>query len=333
MFKDKTIAFILVFLCFLASLISIFKSNSNSYEKKSSSDSSVESKFIKQAMSSSKSIKVIPLEGVIYDSLTSSSPFRADYNAGYLNKELRKALEDESVKAVLLRMNSPGGTVAASQEIYSLVLKLRAQGKPVVVSMSDVCASGCYYIASAADRIVANKGTLTGSIGVISQGLNYKGLFEKLGLRDQTFKAGKYKDMGSGSRDLTEEERVIYQALIDNSYKQFLEDIKAGRGIEMEVLEKIAQGLIYTGEQALEVNLVDELGTYDDAKLATIAVLKTAGHDKADEYDFDEAWSKSKLKSFEDIFDINPFAIFDLGKMLKSQGFSQLDEQIMWLNR
>ena len=205
-----------------------------------------------------------------------------------------------------------------------------------MVSMSDVCASGCYYIASAADRIVANKGSLTGSIGVISQGLNYKGLFEKLGLRDQTFKAGKFKDMGNGARDINPEESKIYQALIDNSYKQFLEDIHFARGIEMEKLEKIAQGLIYTGEQALEVNLVDELGTYDDAKLATLALLKKAGHENLDSYDFDELWNKSKIKTFEDIFDINPFSSltnFDLNSLLQKTGFPQLDEQIMWLSR
>ena len=332
--KEKTIAFTLISLCTLAALIALLKPGLSNKTFKDD-NSSIDSKIFKKALRSN-TIKVIPLEGVIYDSYSGGSPFRTDYNAEFLRKQLRKALAEDSTKAVLLRVNSPGGTVATSQEIYKLVLKLREAGKPVVVSMSDVCASGCYYIASAADRIVANKGSLTGSIGVISQGLNYKGLFEKLGLRDQTFKAGKFKDMGNGARDINPEESKIYQALIDNSYKQFLEDIHFARGIEMEKLEKIAQGLIYTGEQALEVNLVDELGTYDDAKLATLALLKKAGHENLDSYDFDELWNKSKIKTFEDIFDINPFSSltnFDLNSLLQKTGFPQLDEQIMWLSR
>lgn len=331
--KEKTIALTLIILCAIAALIALIRPSLKS--QVANINSGVEGKILKNAIGS-KIIKVIPLEGVIHDSFSSSSPFRADFNAENLRKELRKALEENSTKAVLLRVNSPGGTVATSQEIYSLVLKLRAKGKPVFVSMSDVCASGCYYIASAADKIVANKGTLTGSIGVISQGLNYKGLFEKLGLRDQTFKAGKFKDMGSGSRDINPEERQIYQALIDNSYKQFLEDIHTARGIEMEKLKEIAQGLIYTGEQALEVKLVDELGTYDDAKLSLINYLKNNGHPNAKSYIFDEVWDKSKLSSIEDIFDMNPFSSLsslNLTEILQESGFPQIDEQIMWLSR
>ena len=326
MMKEKTIAFVLIALCALAALIALLKPSAEPQSKES--NIKVDAEMIKKAIGK-KTIKVIPLEGMIYDSLAASSPFRADYNAAYLRKELRKALEEDTTRAILLRVNSPGGTVATSQEIYHLVLKLREQGKPVLVSMSDVCASGCYYIASAADKIIANKGTLTGSIGVISQGLNYKGLFEKLGLRDQTFKAGKFKDMGNGARDLNPEEKKIYQALIDNSYKQFLEDIHNARGIEMDKLKEIAQGLIYTGEQALEVNLVDQLGTYDDAKLAVVAELKKAGFDDADDYSFDEVWKKNKLKSFGSIFDMNPFASLDLGQLF-TKG-TQLQEQLMWL--
>jgi len=328
--KEKTIAFVLILLCALAAFIALLKPSTPIENNSEDLNSSV----IKKAMGVKK-IKVIPLEGVIYDSFTAGSPFRADYNAEFLRKELRKALKDNSTKAVLLRMNSPGGTVATSQEIYQLVLELRKESKPVVVSMSDLCASGCYYIASAADKIVANKGSLTGSIGVISQGVNYKGLFDKLGLYDQTIKAGKYKDMGSGARALTLEEEKILQALIDNSYKQFLEDIHNGRNIEMDKLKEIAQGLIYTGEQALEVNLVDELGTYDDAKKLTVKLLKEAGHADAEDYDFDELWDKSKLKSIENIFDFGPFASlsgFDLTKLMKENAIPQIRDQIMWLS-
>ena len=328
--KDKSLALLIIALCVVAALVSIFKPTAG---QRSSSDtnSQIDTEFIKKTLGKNK-IKVIPLEGVIYDSFAASSPFRADYNAAYLKEQLQKAFEDDKTKAVLLRMNSPGGTVAASQEIYNEVLKLRRAGKPVVVSMTDVCASGCYYIASAADKIVANKGTLTGSIGVISQGLNYKELFEKLGLRNQTFKAGKYKDLGNGARDITEEERKILQALIDDSYNQFLEDINHARGIDMAKLKRIAQGLIYTGKQALDVNLVDSLGTYDDAKGIIVDLLVEAGQANAAEYDFDEVWKKTKLSSLESIFDLNPFS----SKLSNSLDFlqnnyTQLEDQLMWL--
>ena len=329
--NEKNIALTLIVLCALAAVIALVKPSAHkvSSEKK---EMSVDSELLKKAIGSKK-IKVLPLEGTIYDSMAASSPFRADYNAAYLKKELVKAIEDDSIKAVMLRVNSPGGTVATSQELYKLVLKLRENGKPVVVSMSDVCASGCYYISSAADRIVANKGTLTGSIGVISSGVNYKLLFEKLGLKDQTIKAGKYKDLGNGARDVTAEEKAILQRLIDNSYKQFLEDIHFARGIEMDKLKKIAQGLIYTGEQALEVNLVDELGTYEDAKLAMLALLKKAGHEKADSYTFDEAWNKTKLKSIEKLLDINPFSKLDFADLFAKYDFTQIPEQILWMHR
>lgn len=327
--KEKTIALVLIALCALAALVAMIKPGTKTLAKESN-DLKIDTQLIKKTIGGKK-IKVIPLEGIIYDSFSSRSAFRADYNAAFMRKHLYKALEDDATKAVILRVNSPGGTVATSQELYSLVLKLREQGKPVVVSMSDLCASGCYYIASAADKIVANKGSLTGSIGVISQGLNYKGLMDKLGLRDQTIKAGKFKDMGSGARALGAEEKAILQALIDNSYKQFLEDISFSRSIEMSKLEKIAQGLVYTGEQALEVNLVDELGTYEDAKLATRALLKKMGHKDPETYELEELWKKSKLKSIEDIFDMNPFA--SLGSIFDKSYDLFAAEEIMWLHR
>lgn len=315
--KNKEIlAISIIVLCLLAVFIGLVKKN-----PLNKSDNS-KTQLVKSL--SKDKVKVIPLEGVIYDSIVSHSPFRSTYNAAALKEELDAALSDNSVKAVLLRLNSPGGTVAASQEIYDLVFRVRKAGKPVVVSMSDVCASGCYYIASAADRIVANKGTLTGSIGVISQGLNYKGLLEKLGLKDQTFKAGKFKDLASGSNELTPEEAALMQGLLDDSYQQFLDDIHKARGISKEDLGKIAQGLIYTGKQALDVKLVDQVGTYNDAKNTVRTLLEDQGYKNYNKIVFDEIWQKNKLSGFEDLLDIGI-----MGKSL-FKGVTGSKSQVLW---
>lgn len=252
-------------------------------------------------------IPIIGLEGVIYDGFSKNSPFSSDTDAMSCKAELQKALDDKKARAVLLRMNSPGGTVAASQEIYQLVKKLREAKKPVLVSMGDICGSGCYYIASAADGIVANPGTLTGSIGVISQGVNLKGLFDRLGIKDQTFKAGKFKDIGSSQRELMPEEIEILNKLLENSYEQFLNDIHAGRGIELDKLREIARGIIYTGTQAKEVGLVDHLGTLEDAKLILKDLLKTKYKMRgADHLAFRETWDSGNLSSLEGLFNMSP---------------------------
>jgi protease-4 len=298
--KEFVIIVLLFALCILAAVLGLF-----TLSKKPAVTMSLEEDTVINTLKKDR-IAVVGLEGVIYDGFYSKSPFRSNLTSSMAAREyLKKAVKDKHIKAVLLRMNSPGGTVAASQEIYQLVRELQANRKPVVVSMGDVCASGCYYIASAADKIVANPGTLTGSIGVISQGVNVTGLFEKLGIQNQTFKAGKYKDLGSSQRPITEEEQKIMQALLDNSYEQFLSDIEAARKIPKEQLGKIAQGLIYTGTQALDVHLVDSLGTYENAKSLLVQILsKDYGYTKADNLNFEETWSSSRLTNLDDLFDI-----------------------------
>lgn len=282
-------------------------------------------------------VAVIGLEGVIFDSFHAKSAFKSALNVASVRKELEKALDDSHTKAVLLRMNSPGGTVAASQELYQIVAKLRAKGKPVVVSMSDTCASGCYYIASAADYIVANPGTITGSIGVISSSLNIKGLLDKLGIVDQTFKAGKFKDMGSPSRTLSEDEKKVLNALLQDSYDQFLTDIVKGRGMDRAKLEELAQGLIYTGRQALAVGLVDELGSYDDSKLRVRKLLKDKySYSKSSSIKFEETWKTAKLSGFDDILDLGlskAFSKFGLNAdyELGMAPFLNSQHQVMWL--
>jgi len=180
-------------------------------------------------------------------------------------EQLRRAADDPSVKAVVLRLNTPGGTAAASQEIALEVDRLRKAGKKVVASMGDVAASGGYWIACRCDKIVANPGTITGSIGVIMETQNLQGLYEKLGVDPVVFKSGPHKDMGSTSRVVTEQEQQIFQSMVDDMYKQFVETVSEGRGIDQAQVREVADGRVFTGSQAMENGLVDDLGNYYDA--------------------------------------------------------------------
>jgi protease-4 len=176
--------------------------------------------------------------------------------------ELNKAKSDPAVKAIVLQINSPGGSVAASQEIVNMLDEVKV---PIVVSMSDLAASGGYYISAGADKIVALPGTLTGSIGVISEMPNLKGLFDKLGINMQVFKAGKHKDMYAGFRELTPEEQTIMQDMTDQLYNQFIQVVAKGRKLSEDKVRELATGQLYTGIQAKELGLVDELGGVDAA--------------------------------------------------------------------
>ena len=179
-------------------------------------------------------------------------------------KLLRKYERDEDVKAVVVRVESPGGAVAPSQEIYSALRNLRNK-KKVVVSMGNLAASGGYYIASAADQIYASPGTLTGSIGVIFMHFNVRGLLEAVKVEETTLKAGKYKDTLSPFRPLNEMDREEVQSISEDVYTQFIRDVAAGRGLREEEVRKVAEGRIYTGRRAKELRLVDELGGFQDA--------------------------------------------------------------------
>ena len=209
-------------------------------------------------------VAVIPLSGTIagvsQQGLLTTGGISPELVRGYL----KKAESDGGVKAVVLRIDSPGGSAAASQEIASEIRRFKDDtGKPVVVSMGDVAASGGYYISVYADKIVANPGTLTGGIGVISQFIYIEGLLEKLGLEMETIKAGEHKDMGI--RPLTDEERQIMQEITDDLYEQFVVAVAEGRSLPVADVETLATGQLYTGEQALALGLVDELGGLDRA--------------------------------------------------------------------
>lgn len=180
-------------------------------------------------------------------------------------KHLHAARDNPSVKAIVLRVESPGGSVVASREIYDAVMAARAKGKPVVASFGEVAASGGYYIAAGTDKIYVHPATLTGSIGVISVLPNMEGLTEKIGVKMIIIKSGPHKDQSYGYRDLTPEERATWQRMIDELYGDFVDIVARGRQLDIERVKKLADGRIYTGKQAKEVGLADEVGNLDAA--------------------------------------------------------------------
>jgi protease-4 len=180
--------------------------------------------------------------------------------------EIESHRENDNVKAVVLFINSPGGGVAASQALHRAVLDLRLQ-KPVIAYMASVAASGGYYVACAADSIVTTEGTLTGSIGVIAAFLRTEELYQKIGLDVTVIKTGRYKDVGSPHREMTESEKRYIGELLDEVYVQFLTAVSETRGIPYEEVTDLAEGRIYTGEQAVELGLADRVGSYEDAIL------------------------------------------------------------------
>ena len=179
-------------------------------------------------------------------------------------EEIKGYVKDSSVRAIVLRVDSPGGGVVPSQEIYNEVKKARAV-KKVVVSMGSVAASGGYYISAPADRIVANPGTITGSIGVIMVVPNLKGLLEKVGIKTEVVKSGKNKDLASVFRGIGDEERQIIQGVMDDVHEQFIAAVAEGRKMDIDKTRKISDGRIFSGRQAIGIGLVDEMGDLDDA--------------------------------------------------------------------
>ncbi|MBE0616526.1 MAG: signal peptide peptidase SppA [Proteobacteria bacterium] len=177
---------------------------------------------------------------------------------------LRDLTADDEIKAVVLRVESPGGVIAPSQEIHDQVART-VQKKPLVISMGALAASGGYYVSAPATKIVANPGTATGSIGVLIQLKEVHALFDKLGLRARVIKSGPFKDAGSPFREMTEEERAVFQGLIDDLFAQFVDAVAQGRGLSPEAVRNLADGRVYSGRQALELGLVDRLGGFWDA--------------------------------------------------------------------
>jgi len=202
-------------------------------------------------LSFSSKIGVIPIEGAILDSQA-------------ITEQLRRFRKDKGIKAIILRINSPGGAVGPTQEIYREVQRT-VETKKVVASLGGVAASGGYYIAAAAKQIVANPGTITGSIGVIMEFVRFEDLLNKIGIKFEVLKSGEFKDIGSPHRELTARDKELISALIADIQKQFVEAVASGRNLSIEKTREIADGRIFSGAQAKELGLVDVLGNFQDA--------------------------------------------------------------------
>ncbi len=252
--------------------------------------------------SSQDRVALIRIEGVILDAQATIS-------------ELKHYSENPLVKAIVLRIDSPGGGVVPSQEIHDAVKRVKNKSnKAVIASMGTVAASGGYYIAAATDRIIANPGSLTGSIGVIMEMANFEGLMKKVGVEGVVIKSGRFKDVGSPLRKMSDEERKLLQSVMDDVHQQFIQAVADGRSLETSDVEPLADGRIYTGRQAKEARLVDELGDLDDAIHIAADIAGMEGEPKVVE--------PRKRFSFRDIIEsrwssVFPKLEFDTGVKLK----------------
>ncbi|MBC6117088.1 signal peptide peptidase SppA [Listeria innocua] len=212
-------------------------------------------------------IAVLSVDGTIQDTGEAGSLFsETGYNHTFFMDQLEEVRNNDAIQGVLLYVNSPGGGVMESAQIRDKILQIKKERKiPFYVSMGSMAASGGYYISAPADKIFASKETLTGSLGVIMQGYDYSELMKKLGVSDNTIKSGAYKDIMSGTRPMTDEEKKIMQSMIDDSYNEFVKVVATGRGMSEEQVRKIADGRIYDGRQAKENGLIDAFGYQEDA--------------------------------------------------------------------
>jgi len=216
----------------------------------------------------------IEVDGVIQDTGSPSLFTEEGYNHETMMKELEQIKEDDSIKGVLMVVNSPGGGVYESAEVHNKIEELKKSGKKIYVTMKNIAASGGYYISAPADKIFASRETLTGSLGVIMQSMNYKELADKYGVKFNTIKSGAHKDIMSPTKEMDVEERKILQSLVDESYSEFVRVISDGRGMSQAEVRKLADGRVYSGLQASKNGLVDELGLEEDALSALKKEIK-----------------------------------------------------------
>ena len=243
-------------------------------------------------------ILLIDISGVIADTDDSSITglFLKESMVASVKEQLEKAKDDKKIKAIILRINSPGGTVTASDIIYNEINKFKEINKvKVIACMMDLAASGGYFIAMAADKVVAHPTTITGSIGVIFENFNVEGLFDKIGIKDSSIKSGDKKDIGSPFRKITKEEEEILKKVNDDLYNRFIEVVAKGRReLNLEEIKKLADGRIYSADQALKEKLIDKIGYLEDAvetakketdiKEATVIMYKRPGSYKNNIY-------------------------------------------------
>ncbi|WP_017379932.1 signal peptide peptidase SppA [Paenisporosarcina sp. TG-14] len=238
----------------------------SNFEKMLSLPESGYAETVLEAGDSSQRIAVLAVDGVIQNTDGATSLFGAvGYNHQFFMDQLEMIKVDDSIKAVVLQVNSPGGGVVESAQIYNKIKEVQEEvGVPFYVSMGSMAASGGYYIAAPAEKIFLNKETLTGSIGVIMESVNYGKLAEKYGVDFVTIKTGPYKDIMSPTRDMTKDERAMLQEMIDESYESFVDIIEEGRGMTESEVKAVADGRIMNGRQAIEAGLADEYGYLED---------------------------------------------------------------------
>jgi protease-4 len=236
-----------------------------------------------------KCIAVIKIQGPLYGATVDSVTGRRR-GADEIMRQIIEARKDKNVAAVLFRIDSPGGSVTAAEEIAREITRLKAAGKPTVASMGDMAASAGYWLASCTDYIFANASTLTGSIGVYIPYTNVEELYRKIGLSSDRIKSGEYKDMLSAERPMTAAERQLLQAMVDEMYGSFVSQIAAGRHLPEERVRALADGRVYTGNQALTLKLVDEVGNYYDALAETARRADLPDEPRVKTYDPPFTW-------------------------------------------
>lgn len=249
----------------------------------------VGNQFMAQQSKGKGNIGIVEISGVIFSSKK-------------IIKQIKDFREDNSIKAIILRVESPGGGIGPSQEIYREVIKTR-KDKKVIASLGSVAASGGYYVAAATEGIMANPGTITGSIGVIMEYANIMEIAKKIGISPVVFKSGKYKDMGSPLRELNDTEKQIFQDLVDELHLQFVSDAARARKMSVEKMASLADGRIYTGQKAKDLELIDRLGNLDDAvkwagSLANISGELKPVYPREDRITFIKRLTDTLLKDF-----------------------------------
>lgn len=248
----------------------------------------------KKARNRAQQLAVIHVEGVIMGGRGQSGLLSEIGGIDAVIRQLHEARDDDSIKAIVIRINSPGGSVSATQELGIEMKKVRLSGKPIIVSMGDVAASGGYWLAALADKVYANPSTLTGSIGVYMPYSNWEELYKKIGVHQEKIKSGVHKDILAPERQMTVAERAIIQTMVDDMYEQFVTVVAEGRNMDQARVRQLADGRIYTGKQAKELGLVDELGNFYDAIDGAAHIAGIQGKPRIKEY--------GKLKPWEVLF-------------------------------
>nr|WP_205757132.1 signal peptide peptidase SppA [Macrococcus goetzii] len=293
--SKRVIAMIIAAVLFiLGTSVSFFTSAvttnfSKSFEEATSIKSDELSTTVLEGTDGSNQIARVEVDGVIQDTGVPGLFDEAGYNHTKTLQTLEQIKDDDNIKGLMLVVNSPGGGVYESAEIHDAVEAIKKSGKKVYVTMKNMAASGGYYISAPADKIYASSETITGSLGVIMQSMNYKELADKYGVKFNTIKSGPHKDIMSPTKEMDEEERKILQSFVDESYNAFVKVISDGRNIDTAQVKKIADGRIYSGLQAKKLNLIDEIGMEKDALKAMKADLK-AKHAEVIEFNADDSF-------------------------------------------